>query len=263
MTLICDPTSPADECLRFPRSVSDADGVITALGPIVIDGDALPGSVVHANGAIQLQGAARAATLISATSITIAGACAIGGRIVAGRLLQCVAIDSKADSPTEISVGSDETILEPCEKRLVDIKATRNKAIAFRAGLQPMLKGIKELSAEQKEKVTELLFQVQSAEKRVVAAAEEMRKRLLAATNFEDAKICVSGRLYAGVKLIFPGMIAEVTSTLQGPLEIACEGIGPTRSVVIRHMRNGSMMKLKSAEQYSRIQSLLNALEGL
>jgi|GEM_PF-6786886 len=137
--------------------------------------------------------------------------------------LHCRAAGSDRGVACELIVGVDPDLNRMLVAHQTEIEKLHKLVLHVRRGLQPLMDHMKQLSAEQKEKATELLYQADEAEQRCkdlqagVVAAHERYKKLRAPTvRFEE-------RAHHGTSIRFPGSILTLESDLTGPITLESE----------------------------------------
>ena len=176
-----------------------------------------------------------------ATEITH-GHVACGGRlrISGGTLLalhvtalggiECGVLGSTAGVQTIVETGVDDLLRRRAATQMTAVQVKRQRIAKTRQSIEPLLRHQKALTAEQKEKATELLFEASDMEE---AISEEVRE-LLSWQSRASAKACCEVRveqaIHPGVVIRFPGVEAAVTATIAGPMRISpCRERGELR----------------------------------
>jgi hypothetical protein len=117
--------------------------------------------------------------------------------------------------------------------KLPEAAALRAKAAKIRQALGPLMRNQKALSAQQKERATELLFEADELEAQADALLAGLRAAAAAAAARARPEVEVGQTLYPGVTVRFPGVSAAVDEALPGPLRVTTRTLhGETRVVV-------------------------------
>lgn len=242
-------SAPGD--LRVAGAVRD--GVVAlAAGSITVEGliecaQLTSGAGLHARGGVNGKEKARlvaggefTARFVSSALVEVGGQATIQAQF-SGRLLCCgrLNIESGAivagqvtalggvvcntlGSPTGVSLVVEAGI----DNRLLDISASVQRALegqrrhaeSLRQALNPLLAGQKVMSAQQKERVTELLYQSEQAESLVERCAGKLKAARLAWTNHSRPEVIVRGVAHPGGIIRFLGVETRLVEEIAGPI---------------------------------------------
>lgn len=262
MSLVLEPTTKTFESTyrKVLHDLTAADSPFEFDGDLSIEGSIGRDVVVRAAGTVCVDGAVEAANVVCSGEFKVESGSIVGGCVAAYRGVTARQIGDARATPTRLVLGIDELALEHADRRILEILAARQKADAFLKRLSPMLQQVKQLSANQKEQLTELLSQGQELQQRANSATEQLRSRLTAAQE-QDVPMCVvSGELFAGVTIIFPGGACEVRSAVKGPLQIQPNRIGQTRTLQIKLINTPKLLPLQPVSHRCKIAELLERL---
>jgi hypothetical protein len=178
--------------------------------------------------------------MIANSRVVCGGALDVGrGAIVAGQVvatggITCGSIGSPAAVRTVVEAGADENLRRQCAEALPKIARQRRKAQKIRATVEPLMGDQKHLTAEQKQRVDELLAQATALETENQAATDTLRSAYEAMAARAQVGIQISKALYPGVEVRFPGLSATIDGAIAGPVRVTARLIsGESRIVLI------------------------------
>ena len=147
-----------------------------------------------------------------------------------------VTLGSSAHAKTLIECGIDAVHRKTAAEKLPEIQASLKRVAKVREVIEPLLKHQKNLTAAQKEKATEMLYEADLLQR---AADETMReiaaehKRYLETSA--TAEVIVSGIIHPGVTIRFPEMETTVRMPIKGPVRIVCRNVRGQWSILAVH----------------------------
>ena len=168
----------------------------------------------------------------------------VGGRIVAAGGAKVKDLGSDANVKTTIEVGIDEDVRLKYNEVADEIKLRRRKAEKVRQVVEPLLQNQKHLTADQKEKATELLYQASELEDSAEQMVEELRAVVTLSEERTLAEIEVFGKVYSGVTIRFPQVETTITKTLLGPVKIVPRKIDGSLRVASVDDQSGNVRDL-------------------
>jgi Flagellar Assembly Protein A len=160
----------------------------------------------------------------------------VGGRLIAGNAtlltvdihavggLEANVIGTDAISKGFVAVGCDPSFQKAFDEIMPIILANRKRTEHVRKMVAPLMKNQKQLTSQQKEKATELLFDADQLQQETDEKFATLKKRFDALQRVMKPEIVVRGEIAAGTTLRFPGVETTLRSTLKGPFRIALEG---------------------------------------
>jgi hypothetical protein len=131
----------------------------------------------------------------------------------------CEAAGSSAGKTT-LDLSSDPAELEAMSRTAATVHALQKKAAEIRGSVEPLMKHQKNLSAQQKEKATELLYLADEAEGKAKQMAETLHGPRDRANAALKAQVRVGSLLHAGVVLRCLGFETTANTSLRGPMRI-------------------------------------------
>lgn len=175
-------------------------------------------------------------------ALNVDGGIIAGGHCTAVGAVRCGTLGSPGQVMTLIECGVDQALRDDA-LQLPDLEARRKAAARIQTEVAPLLKNAARLTAQQKEKATELLYEASEIEKQVSERITAWRARL-AAMMEADATVIVTERLYPGVVVRFRGVEARVDEELRGPVRIGTASEGGVRCIIATHTITGSVRRL-------------------
>jgi len=207
-------------------------------GSLFAGGDIVARYVMNA--AIETLGNVRVEVEASNSTITALGRVTIerralsGGSIIASDGIECPVLGAASGSKMTVEVGTDEFLRREVARLLPDITANRKKADHTRTIVKPLLANQKALTAQQKEKATELLFEADELSSQTDRMLADLRKAYEGwiARNAR-CEIVVAETIHPGVTIRFPGLETLVEIGIKGPVRIVPQRIDNERRIVV------------------------------
>ena len=171
----------------------------------------------------------------------------IGGEVFARCGVEASTLGSGAGVPTEIIVG-----LHPDELR--KIKAAPKENAVYRRGVErirqavrPLMAQLKRLTADQREKATELMYRAGMIE----AEIEKFEEEVAALTQpSPEAKpyVLVTSKIHERVSITIDDRVVVFTEELKGPIKIEFREINNCSAIAAVNQLTGSVHELPARE---------------
>jgi hypothetical protein len=193
---------------------------------IVSDGTIAARVIDHAT--VEAQGDITVDREITHSHITCAGHLVMPhGTLVAGEVaaragVTCYDLGSPLGVPVMVEVGMDRGLLRLALEKVPQAETHLARARKVRDVLKPLL-ATRRLTASQKEKATELLFEADELEGQARVAIEELRLAFAAWQARPATELTVGHLLHTGAVIRFPGVQTHIQSDLHGPLRITLD----------------------------------------
>ncbi len=186
------------------------------------------------------------ATEICSSDLKVRGQVSCRGRVVGGTIvtlggLRVDEAGSEKETKTTLVAGLDFELLAAMETKSEEIKESEERLKKAQQVCNQLRRLSKTLTSEQREKLTELDFEVMELEDAVEACMREkaeMTKKLFEGLK---AEIRIDKILYPGTTLRILNRILEITESLSGPLLIKFDN----ESKVLTIHRNGEQVDAK------------------
>ncbi len=180
----------------------------------------LTGANASAHGDVVVELEIAQSKVASGGQVIVENGTILGGRISANGGVLCRHLGSAAQVPTHVEAGIDFSFQQSMQEQLPDIEAQQKKAELVRQKVQPLLKNQKMLTAQQKEKATELLYEADEAQKAVSLRLHSLRQAMERAARSSCAQISVRQQLHPGVTVRLGDLQTTIRTAIQGPLKI-------------------------------------------
>jgi uncharacterized protein (DUF342 family) len=207
-------------------------------GSLSADGDVVArymmNATVEARGNVRVEVEASNSMVIALGRVTIERRALSGGSIIAGNGIECPVLGAASGTKMTVEVGTDEFLRREIARLLPDITAKRKKADHTRSVVRPLLANQKALTAPQKEKATELLFEADELSSQTDRMLADLRRAYEAwlACNARS-EIVVAETIHPGVTIRFPGLETVVEIGIKGPVRIVPQRIDNERRIVV------------------------------
>ncbi|MFI5379147.1 MAG: FapA family protein [Tepidisphaerales bacterium] len=184
----------------------------------------------------------------------------MAGHVTAAGGVTCDSLGCSSDTQTVIEAGIDEALRRLAAKDAPKIDADIRQIEKIRETVEPLLRHQKGLTAEQKEKATELLYNASELEERHQETIALLRRSHADAAARGKEEIVVNGHVHDGVIVHFRGVEAAVPPGIRGPLRIVPRAAGGERQIVVTHRGSTSGFGL---ETHQHADPILDALDRI
>ena len=203
---------------------------------------------LHAGGGVSIQRELMNCEVRTEGKLLASHATVIGGRLYAKEGVEVASLGSDAGMPTLVIVGIDPEVLAEAG-RLDGEAAKRTEAVAkIRETVQPLLANQKRLSASQKERATELLYEADTMEEATTAIQERREQMLADATPQDNPYVLVSNTVYPKVTIQIGRRQTLFHKELKGPVRIEQRKVDNVTEFVAVNQLTGSETVLSSSE---------------
>lgn len=144
----------------------------------------------------------------------------LSGNVIAVGGIIAAVIGSATQTKTILEVGIDATLREQSQTITPKLEQQRQKVIQVRQTIAPLLHNQKKLTAAQKERATELLFEADEMEGEIERGLAPLRERYQAYSTRCKAQVETTQTLHAGVAIRFPHCQTIVPQTITGEAKI-------------------------------------------
>jgi uncharacterized protein (DUF342 family) len=179
----------------------------------------------------------------------------LGGQIQARGGIRCGTLGCPHGTATVVEVGTDPALRRSVIEQMNTLKKLQKTAKAARDAAAPLLRNQHSLNAQQKDQVTQLLFEATEAETAANAIIRTLRDLFAASRAAAKQEIRVTKKIHPGVTIRFPEMECTIDELILGPLRIVplnvetkgimicavSEHAGHTRHLHTRHTRDEFM----------------------
>jgi uncharacterized protein (DUF342 family) len=143
-----------------------------------------------------------------------------GGAVAANSGLSCQTLGHPSGTPTLIEAGEGVACRSHVSSANSQIDANRKRIGSIRATIQPLVKMMKTLTAMQREKVTELLYEADELESATNKLGTDLENQIRIFAETAHAEVRIEKVVYPGVTVRFPTVKATFTTALKGPFSI-------------------------------------------
>lgn len=154
-------------------------------------------------------------------------------QVVVGGSVRCRTLGLASGAPTVIEVGVNEFLRRMAPEAMAPVLQLQKRLAGLRASVQPSMQHTKALTAREKERAMELLFEAEE-----VATELEHRMALLRAeakrlAPLTQPRIHVEEMIYPNVTLRFARWEATTTCAMTGPLQVVLRNVGREQQVFL------------------------------
>lgn len=155
----------------------------------------------------------------------------VGGHTTVLGSASCVSVGSPAGTATLVEIGVFESLRRLASTSLPQMERLRKQRDQIRANLAPLMKNQKHLTSQQKEQVTEMLFEADTLDSEIDALRNPLREGWNAWIEKPESALHVAELLHAGVTVRFPGVQAVIDTAMRGPLKLVVRTSGREKYV--------------------------------
>jgi uncharacterized protein (DUF342 family) len=178
--------------------------------------------------------------------LTITGGPIIGGEVAANGGINCKALGNSAGTKTIVEAGTDETLRNCIRESKTQSELERKRIKDICEKIAPLMKNLKALTAAQKERCTELLYEADEMESDINKRMIEMTARCKITAAKSKAEILVTETVYPGVIIRLPGVESVIETAITGPVRIYLQTVGHEPRIAIQD-KDGAAFVLPSA----------------
>jgi len=178
--------------------------------------------------------------------LVVARGALIGGWTHAREGAEVRVLGSQADVKTFLSVGTDPEVRKKAAELDEPIAKHRQAAKKIQAAVQPLLAARKRLTASQRERATELMYEAQNLETAVSKLKQQKQQMLDEAKPETEPVITIMSQTYSGVTMVVEGMAVTFDEPRRGHIKIMRRKVENVTEVVLVDQLSGSVTILPS-----------------
>jgi uncharacterized protein (DUF342 family) len=191
--------------------------------------------------------------------LSVAQGVIFGGALSANSGLSCITLGHPGGTPTLIEAGAGIVSRSISISATSQIELNQKRIHIVRSTIDPLLKMMKTLTPQQREKVTELLYEADEldlATKKLIADLEQQLRDL---SGRASAQICVEKVIHAGVTVRFPTVKTVFVSSIKGPLILEPHTAGGVTEIFLIDQTGQSRTLLPSIPVHASVGSSAEA----
>lgn len=217
---------------------SHVDGaVLEAGGSVTIHGG------IHGHGKASIQAGGRITAKICDGAVIEAGSIlsvqreSINCRIKAGKIsspagtiiggyawvrngIEVQTLGSPGGVKTVVCTGIPVRVIDETAQMVIQAKECVDGARKIRTAVSPLLREMRRLSAQHRERATELMFQADQLEQQARDLDRKREEMISQASPEVEPFVLVGGRIYAGLTIVISGRSTTFEDALRGPVRI-------------------------------------------
>lgn len=173
-----------------------------------------------------------------------------GGDISAHTGVACRSLGHSTGIATFVEVGTGRAMAQSIAATQAQIEDNQKRVNTVRSSVEPLLKQMKNLSPQQREKATELLYEAGEMETATAKMVDALEQRKRALREASKPEIVVSDVVHAGVTVKLGSLEGTISTPMKGPLTIKTRKpeTGPSEIVIVDG-RDGTVFVLPPKEQ--------------
>jgi len=168
----------------------------------------------------------------------------IGGRQFVMGDIRAKVIGSQADVKTVVGTGCDprrsRSIIEIKQK----IEQMRKLAEKIRLNVDPLLKQMKRLTANQREKATELMYKASALEQKIADMDAEKQEIVKAFPDITEVQLNVTSKIYPNTVIIIANKFLVIKEEVKGPVKITLRKVEGVTEMLLINGLTGSIRTL-------------------
>jgi uncharacterized protein (DUF342 family) len=212
------------------------DGLLTGpAGRYTVGGDlaahAIESTGVLCRGNVHVRDALRHCRLTTTGRLEMPDGDLVGGDVAVNGGIVCRDLGAADGVPTLVECGRGRALRLLTDSIATHLKLSLQQVQAKRAGGQSMLDQAARLTAQEKERATEILFEAEELEARAAKVAALLEQRRRRTVDLADARVVVHGTLYPGVSLRLGDVRADVCAVIPGPVTLTPDLLAAVQGV--------------------------------
>ena len=224
--------------LKTGGSVFATGGIVgKQKGRYMIGGDLrcryVSGGFIVAGQDVQIQSDITDSRIVCGGRLAVAQGVIFGGALAANGGLWCHSLGHLNGAPTLIEAGDGISSRSFLASASQQIEANQKRIRVIRSTIDPLLKMMKLLNPQQREKATELLYDVEELEASTRRLAADLENQTRALAEGALAKIVVASVVHAGVIIRFHNVKTTFTASIRGPLTLVPHKVGNLTQVML------------------------------
>ena len=238
--------------LNTGGSVTVQGGVIgNQKGKYMIGGDLrcrfVTGGFIIAGKDVLVQSNISDARIACGGKLQVAQGLIFGGVIAANSGLSCATLGHPGGVPTLIEAGEGIAARSFLATTTARINANQERIKTIRAKIAPLLRIMKTLTAQQREKATELLYEADELEVANLKLTADLKTQTIDLHEKALAEIWVSKIVHPGVTVRFPNAKTVFTDSVKGPFKLVPQEKDGVTRVMLINDADQSVIELPTA----------------
>lgn len=170
----------------------------------------------------------------------------IGGSVYAREGIEVAVLGSDANVTTNLAVGMHPSVIDESEQIRKELKPKKEAAERIRRNIQPLMADLKRLSPEQKEKVTELMYEADAMDAEVVDVENKRTTMLLESRAHGIPYVLVTRMVHEGVTIRIGRRATSFRKEMPGPVKIEKRKLENVTEFVAVNQLTGSIQVVPS-----------------
>lgn len=184
--------------------------------------------------------------VVSGGRVVVEAGPLMGGHVNARTGVVCHSLGSAACVRTMVELGVDESLRKFPSEIAPEMEAAYKRILTIRNDIAPLLHDQKNLNAQQKERITEMMFESSEAEAKLKEDLIMWREKLHNTRTQISGEVIVQDTIYAGVAIRFGEYEAKFDKPARGPMKISLRMTDHERQIVLVNTLTGSVRVLDS-----------------
>jgi uncharacterized protein (DUF342 family) len=185
-------------------------------------------------------------SITSAGQVSVLHGPIVGGETIANAGIVCQALGNPSGKLTIVEAGTEQSFINFVASARDEIDRNRARVADVRTKIEPLMKHVKMLTPQQKERATELLYEAGELEARTETMVTTLEARCQAFRQRSNPVIVAHETIYPGVTIRFAGMEARITTAVKGPVKLKPIKTGNITEIAMVDMVDGSTCVLQS-----------------
>jgi uncharacterized protein (DUF342 family) len=206
----------------------------------------ISGATINASGDVQVQSEIVHSRVTCTGRLTVARGPILGGVVAANGGIECQSLGHSNGTPTIVEAGNSITCQSVFAAGHAQIEANQKHVRDVRAKIKPLLHEMKNLTPQQRERATELLFEADELEADTERMATQIHEQAGVLHEKELAEVVVAEVAHPGVTVRFPGIETVLSCQFKGPLKLVPRKSGGVAEIVLIDGKDQSRSVLPS-----------------
>lgn len=172
----------------------------------------------------------------------------IGGQAFAVQGAEIKSVGSPAGVRTALALGFHPVTLRRIFAIEQNIRKEKELVAKIRTSVAPLLTNLKRLTADQREKATELMCKAEELEAGIGREEQERKELLATFPPVEQVELLVCGRILPNTQIMIGNRCITVTEEVKGPVKIVLRPVDGKKELLLLNTISGSSRTLMAGK---------------
>jgi uncharacterized protein (DUF342 family) len=196
---------------------------------------------VEAQGTITICKEAINSVILAGDTLDIRFGSLIGGHAFALKNVRVKSLGSPAGVKTVVGVGMNPLIYQQIFELEKNMRKVKEVVEKIQTSIEPLLKHIKQLTPDQREKATELMFKSQEMQTQIDDQKKESQSLLDSLPPYSEIEIFVSGRIFPKTQIFIADRYVTIQDEIKGPAKVVLRQVQGVKELLLINQITGDV----------------------